>query len=44
MKMVFIKRYGWIEILEENGKFALLRMKSGSKICFNILGLNTKIV
>lgn len=42
MKKVFIKRYGWLEILEQNQNFALLKMPSNSKICFNILGYEIK--
>ena len=42
MKMVFIKKYGWLEILNENGNFALVKMPSGSQIVFNILGFKTK--
>ena len=38
MKKVFIKRYGWLEILAQNEKYALLKMPSNANICFNILG------
>lgn len=42
MKKVFIKCYGWCEILELNGNYALLKIRS-TKICFNIQGYEQKV-
>jgi hypothetical protein len=41
-KYVFIKVYGWLEILQTNGNYALLRSKKGGKFTYNILGLEVK--
>lgn len=43
MKKVFIKRFCWLQVLQENGNYALLLFPSGCKICYNILGHETKI-
>jgi hypothetical protein len=37
MKQVFIKRYGWCNVLEQNGNYSLVLI-GDSKICYNTLG------
>lgn len=39
---VYIKVYGWLEILERNENYALLKNRIGGKFTYNILGLETK--
>ena len=39
---VYIKAYGWLEIIERNGNYALLRGKKGGKFTYNILGLEVR--
>lgn len=38
MKEVFIKRYGWLKILKQDGNYALCELKNGGKMCYNIAG------
>ena len=40
--IVHIKKYGWLEVLAQNGNYSLCRLDSGAKICFNTLGLTFK--
>jgi hypothetical protein len=40
MKQVFIKRYGWVDVITQDGNYSLCLFKSGAKICFNTLGLD----
>jgi hypothetical protein len=44
MKEVFIKRYGWVKVLKQDGNYSLCLFKSGSKICYNTLGLEFRKV
>jgi hypothetical protein len=38
MTQVFIKRYGWLKVLEQSGNYSLCLFDNGSKICFNTNG------
>ena len=38
MKQVFIKVYGWVDVIEQNGDYSLLLFESGAKICYRTLG------
>jgi hypothetical protein len=38
MKQVFIKRYGWVKVLKQDGNYSLIEFHSGSKCCFNTAG------
>jgi hypothetical protein len=42
MKKVYIKAYGWIEVLEQKDNYSLCILKSGSVICFNTSGYKFK--
>lgn len=42
MKEVLIRRYGWLEILQINGNYALVRSPKGGKFTYNILGHETR--
>lgn len=42
MKEVFIKSYGWLEVLKQDGNYALLKLESGGKMCYNIAGHQTR--
>jgi hypothetical protein len=39
MKEVFIKPYGWIEVVKQDGHYSLVLFNNGSKFCFNTNGL-----
>ena len=38
MKEVHIPRYGWLEILQMSGNYALVVTPKGGKMTYNILG------
>ena len=35
---VFIKRYGWLRVLQRSGNYSLVIFDNGAKICFNTNG------
>lgn len=37
MKQVFIKVYGWVNVIEQQGEYSLIEL-GNSKICYNTLG------
>ncbi len=41
---VFIKRYGWVKVLEQSGNYSLCLFPSGANICFNTLGFEFRKV
>lgn len=41
---VFIKTYGWLDVIQRNGNYALLKTKDNGKMCYNILGLETRFI
>ena len=42
MKEVLIPRYGWLEILQISGNYALVVTPKGGKMTYNILGHEIK--
>lgn len=42
MKEVLIPRYGWLEILQISGNYALVKTTKGGKMTYNILGHEIK--
>ena len=41
--VIFFKKYGWLPILKQEGKYALIQFPFG-KYVFNILGYETKTI
>ena len=37
MKQVYLKKYGWCDVITQNGNYSLLLL-NGFKICYNTLG------
>ena len=41
---VFIKTYGWLDVITKSGNYALLKTKNNGKMCYRILGLETRFI